>query len=414
LNMGNTCLRDEDEDDYDSVEQDVLLFNTQSMHRQRRGESDSTICSSDEEEEEGDISDVGESKEYFWIFDGIIGSGRTSTLNTFLNKNLCKVAGGQVQGTRGASMELFTPESLEELQHPVNFVDIEGFRSDVPAKHEEVLAHLELLSNCMSQSEPLQSKFCSNVSLHQYFFVLDLQQRLTAPILDNLLMLTDMYFPVRSQCVLCFTKWNSNAVMSEWNHKLRVWCRKYKRSFEDFSEKYVANMDELPSTNEMLLDYVDFLKNKFGTETELRVLEKAIKLFTFFQDRLLWVFNLDCLETEDREDGELPPYKEFMYIHYREIVLAKLRLHYAQLRLQGKQNPDACNRKLTNLLFESPEKAKDLTLLASVVQMIMNKAKARVDVIEKQTDIEASKTKLDRVLVNHHELSIVDRDSELI
>mmetsp|Transcript_2464 Transcript_2464/g.2777 ORF Transcript_2464/g.2777 Transcript_2464/m.2777 type:complete len:327 (+) Transcript_2464:279-1259(+) len=325
--MGNACLKDEDTL-WPDFEGETLV----KAGRQNRTDSESTICLEDSDEEH-----------YYWIFEGIIGSGRSSSLNTLFNSNKCKVVGGQLQGTRGAKLEEFIPTRSDELDIPVSFVDVEGFRADVPASEEEIAAHKTILKALMSPTEveiaetdcanslQLHQKFYENKSKHQYFIVLDLEQRIAAPMLENLRIICEMYASFRTRCFICFTKWNSNAVMTEWNHKLKLWCRKNKKKFIEGFDDAEENGNELPSENEMLRDYLDFLGKKFSTPTEQEVLQKLSKLLAGFENRILWMFNLDCLELEDKEDGELPAYIDFMYNHYRKKALEKVSIHYKKL-----------------------------------------------------------------------------------
>jgi len=349
--------------------------------------------------------------EYFWIMEGIIGSGRSSTLNTLVNRTVCKVSGAQAQGTRGC----YVNKCTDALSSSVTFIDTEGLRPDSHTTRAELISHMQMLARAMlgvsgatlnhekiAESTLTNGLWSNFLKTGQYMFVLDLQERCVGPSLDNLLLLMDLYSPVQKQCLLCLTKWNSTRVMSEWNHKLRQWYSNNKRSFRGLSvepeaQADVGATDTLPTPKDLLSDWVNFLKTNFGTETEISVLVKFFKVLSFFEDRLVWIFNLDSIEAEDRDDGELPPYIENMFLFYRQEALDKIRNHYQEIQeMDTSPTPESEGTMNINssALLESTDN------LASLVDSAWGKMEKRAEELyQLHSNIEAtSKCDLDLIM----------------
>ncbi len=263
---------------------------------------------------------------------GIIGTGRSSFFNTLLNsKDMCKVSGGQLRGTRGCELLVkrasvaYSPlevadDSGEDAAGgraladaaPItaHLIDSEGLRSDSPVKAEELRAFADAL--CRSV------KLMPGGSVTHVLLALDVEERQTLSSLSNLLALCEMLRDARASCFLCLTKFNSNSVTTEWNRRLYEWNRSNRRA------KSVAGLPEPPAPREMLADYVAYFEHKFDTPTEQGALARMRMLLAFFEGRVLWAYNLDHMQWEDREEGELPAHEEFLFRHYRDIALREL------------------------------------------------------------------------------------------
>ena len=263
---------------------------------------------------------------------GIIGTGRSSFFNTLLNsKDMCKVSGGQLRGTRGCELLVkrasvaYAP--LEEADDSgedaaggraladaapftAHLIDSEGLRSDSPVKAEELRAFADAL--CRSV------KLMPGGSVTHVLLALDVEERQTLSSLSNLLALCEMLRDARASCFLCLTKFNSNSVTTEWNRRLYEWNRSNRRA------KSAAGLPEPPAPRDMLADYVAYFEHKFDTPTEQGALARMRRLLAFFEGRVLWAYNLDHMQWEDREEGELPAHEEFLFRHYRDIALREL------------------------------------------------------------------------------------------
>ncbi len=264
---------------------------------------------------------------------GIIGTGRSSFFNTLLNsKDVCKVSGGQLRGTRGCELMVkrasvaYAPledadDSGEEgagararageaAPFTAHLIDSEGLRSDSPVKAEELRAFADAL--CRSV------KLMPGGSVTHVLLSLDVEERQTLSSLSNLLALCEMLRDARASCFLCLTKFNSNSVTTEWNRRLYEWNRSNRRA------KSAAGLPAPPAPQDMLADYVAYFEHKFNTPTEQGALARMRRLLAFFEGRVLWAYNLDHMQWEDREEGELPAHEEFLFRHYRDLALSEL------------------------------------------------------------------------------------------
>jgi hypothetical protein len=57
---------------------------------------------------------------------------------------------------------------------------------------------------------------------------------------------------------------------------------------------------------------------------EQGALARMRRLLALFEGRVLWAYNLDHMQWEDREEGELPAHDEFLFRHYRDLALSEL------------------------------------------------------------------------------------------
>ncbi|GBG28693.1 Hypothetical Protein FCC1311_049142 [Hondaea fermentalgiana] len=245
---------------------------------------------------------------------GIIGTGRSSTINTLLNSSsACKVSGGQLRGTRGfAVAEKHTSAALPGHRAlELDYIDCEGLRRDKNVDAAELNAHLTMLARAMAQ--------LPGARVSHIVFTLDLEDRQNAPTVLNLLTLVEAFRDVRTHCFLCMTKWNSNAVQAEWNTDLREYTRANRRA------KSTAGLKGSPPTpSQMRQSYLDYLATSFKPKTEEVAREKLERVLDFFQDRVFWAYNLDSLQLEDREEGELGPMFEHMFATYRDEAIKTL------------------------------------------------------------------------------------------
>lgn len=245
---------------------------------------------------------------------GIIGTGRSSSINTLLNSSsACKVSGGQLRGTRGfaVSQNIVSEDLPGHREISMDFIDSEGLRRDKNVDAPELEQHLGALARSLRK--------LPNHTVSHIIFTLDLEDRQNAPTVWNLLTLVEAFRDVRTHCFLCLTKWNSNSVQAEWNDKLREFSRANRRAKSASTLK-----GSPPKPAEMHKSYLDYLAYSFQPKTEEIAREKLERLLEFFEDRIIWAYNLDSLQVEDREDGELPPMFEEMYRFYRDEAIVTL------------------------------------------------------------------------------------------
>jgi len=108
--------------------------------------------------------------------------------------------------------------------------------------------------------------------------------------------------------------------MSEWNIPLKKWVRKFRR---------VRSIDQInvepPSYEEMYRCYCQYLLKSLSQKEDGGAFAKIATLLTYFESRVLFLYNLDPVEMEDKEDGELDPYIEYLYDFYRKRALVALK-----------------------------------------------------------------------------------------
>lgn len=257
---------------------------------------------------------------------GVIGTGRSSLLNTLLNSSsACLVSGGQLQGTRGCEAVLGARPAdcpggaagatgAHPLLTSLDYIDCEGLRSDQAVRKADLCAYMDLLA-------PAAARLRAPARTTRILFTLDMEDRQNAPTVANLLTLVELFRPVAPACFLCLSKWNTNAVQAEWNRRLLTWARRHKRA-EDASE--VAAAPPPPSPDEMMADYAAYVDSNFSQDAEAEAKAKLKLLLESFQGRVVWAYNLDSMQQEDREDGELAYCEEFLFQHYRDIAIRTL------------------------------------------------------------------------------------------
>eukprot|EP00515_Schizochytrium_aggregatum_P017711 CAMPEP_0202105456 /NCGR_PEP_ID=MMETSP0965-20130614/6050_1 /ASSEMBLY_ACC=CAM_ASM_000507 /TAXON_ID=4773 /ORGANISM="Schizochytrium aggregatum, Strain ATCC28209" /LENGTH=325 /DNA_ID=CAMNT_0048674359 /DNA_START=15 /DNA_END=992 /DNA_ORIENTATION=+ len=245
---------------------------------------------------------------------GVIGTGRSSVINTLLNRaDACHASGGQLRGTRGCSVhrgERSAPIE-DEPALELDFVDCEGLRSDQPVRAEELYKFIELLKPALEQFP--------GGGISHVFVTLDVEERQNHASVHNLLALTELFREVRERCYLCITRFNTNSVQAQWNNELLAWTRANRRA---------ATWDELsgapPSPSSMMHSYRAYIDEGFSGAGEAGAKAKLEQLLRFFDDRVIWMYNLDNMQQEDRADGELPPHEEYLYRFYRAAAIRQL------------------------------------------------------------------------------------------
>lgn len=116
---------------------------------------------------------------------------------------------------------------------------------------------------------------------------------------------------VRENCYLCLTKWNTNSVLSEWNQPLREWTRSNRKTTDE------AEFTPPPSYKQLYSHYSKYLETKFSTSEEAIVLHKMRTILAFFKDRVIFMYNLDGIEWEDKQDNDLDLHTSYLYNFYR-------------------------------------------------------------------------------------------------
>mmetsp|Transcript_4345 Transcript_4345/g.4878 ORF Transcript_4345/g.4878 Transcript_4345/m.4878 type:complete len:601 (+) Transcript_4345:277-2079(+) len=288
----------------------------------------------------------GKSLAYNLLVVGVTGTGKSSSLNTLLDKQLCKVSGGQAQGTRGCNMQ----DGSISGDHFVSFIDTQGLGADTTITDEE------LISQIMMSAESVNKMGIINNVLISF----DLANRQTPAVMANQLTLMELFGELRSSCFLIFTKWNTNSVQSEWNTPLKKWVRKWrrKRRIEDITE-------DPPSYPEMYKAYCDYIVSSLANQEDGGSFSKMGTFLAFFEARVLWMFNLDGIQIEDKQDDDLEPYVERLYTFYRNLALETLHRGRGQHHVED----------LTFL------KSNEDTL-ASVAQELVSERNRKIDYLE--------------------------------
>lgn len=247
----------------------------------------------------------GKSLAYNLIVAGVTGTGKSSSLNTILDRQVCAVSGAQAQGTRGCNMQ---DGSISD-RHFVSFIDTQGLGADTS------ITDTELLRQIMRSTESVHRMGIINNIL----ISMDLASRQTPAAMANQLTLMELFSEVRTSCFLILTKWNTNSVQAEWNKPLRTWVRKWRKA------KRLADIKEDPPCyHEMYQAYCSYIVTSMNNEQDGGSFSKMGTFLAFFESRVLWMYNLDGIQIEDREDGELAPHIQRLYDFYREKALDTL------------------------------------------------------------------------------------------
>lgn len=194
-------------------------------------------------------------------------------------------------------------------EHFVSFIDTQGLGADTS------ITDTELLSQIMRSTESVHRMGIINNIL----ISMDLASRQTPAAMANQLTLMELFSEVRTSCFLILTKWNTNSVQAEWNKPLRTWMRKWRRAkqLQDISE-------DPPSYHEMYQAYCSYIVTSMNNEEDGGSFSKMGTFLAFFESRVLWMYNLDGIQIEDKEDGELEPHIHKLYEFYRDKALETL------------------------------------------------------------------------------------------
>jgi len=192
----------------------------------------------------------------------------------------------------------------------VSFIDTQGLGADTSITDAELLEQIMLATESI-----LKLKVINNVLIS-----FDLIQRATPATMANQLTLISLFDELRESCFLCFTKWNTNSVMSEWNTPLRLWIRKHRKA------KTVEEISEDPPSYECMYQaYCTYIVSSLANEEDGGSFSKMGTYLAFFEARVLWMYNLDAIQEEDRVSGDLEPYHLKLYEFYRNKALHTLR-----------------------------------------------------------------------------------------
>mmetsp|Transcript_9935 Transcript_9935/g.19497 ORF Transcript_9935/g.19497 Transcript_9935/m.19497 type:complete len:835 (-) Transcript_9935:5-2509(-) len=238
------------------------------------------------------------------IIVGNSGAGKSSTMQTLLNNTDCVVAGGQAQGTRGT---ILRDGSVDGTL--MSYIDTQGLGADTSVTDVELLEQIMLSTEAI-----MRMKVISNVLM-----AMDLRDRATPAVVGNYLTFTELFTELQGTCLLCFTKWNTNNVMAEWNKPLRAWRRKWRRA------KTIEEITEPPPSYIDLYEaYTNYLNESLAEDLEDTAFAKLVSVLSFFDSRIVWAFNLDAEQQSQREEGTLEPYIEVMYRYYRDEAIKVL------------------------------------------------------------------------------------------
>jgi len=305
---------------------------------------------------------------------GVTGQGKSSTLNMILDKAACEVSGAQGQGTRGCILK----DGVIDNKHFISYLDTQGLGADTSVSDEELLEQIMLSTESIRQMGIINNILIS----------FDLQTRTTPSSIANHLTLCETFNELRRSCFVCFTKWNTNSVISEWNHPLKKWIRAHrrKRSIEAITK-------EPPSYEEMFRAYIAYLLKTLAGRDDGGALAKMVTFLTYFQSRVIWAYNLDPVEMEDKENDELDPYIEYLYAFYRKRALVTLKRGSTMIKTEDlaflKDDEDTIARVAARLIDHRDSKIKSLTEIGDNPKQLKALKEAFIEVSERAaTNIE--------------------------
>ena len=114
---------------------------------------------------------------------GVTGTGKSSSLNTLLNQQTCKIGGGQAQGTRGCVLQ----DGTIDEKHFVSYIDTQGLGADTS------ITDAELLSQIMLSTESILKLGVINNILISY----DVNARATPANMATQLTLMELFAELR-------------------------------------------------------------------------------------------------------------------------------------------------------------------------------------------------------------------------
>lgn len=247
----------------------------------------------------------GRELRYNLLIVGTSGSGKSSSLNTLLDEQACVVSGAQAQGTRGTVLR----DAKLDKDHFVSYIDTQGLGADTSVSDTDLLSQIMVATESV-----LQMGIINNILIS-----FDVNSRTTPAMMANQLTLMELFSELRRSCFLVFTKWNTNAVQVEWNQPLREWVRRWKRagSIEEITE-------DPPTYEDMYRAFCQYVISALANEMDGGAFSKMGTFLAFFEARILFMYNLDGIQLEDREEGVLDPYITRLYTFYREKALDTL------------------------------------------------------------------------------------------
>ena len=287
----------------------------------------------------------GKKLAYNLLVVGVTGTGKSSSLNTILDQQLCKVSGAQAQGTRGCDMR----DGFISDDHFVSFIDTQGLGADTSVTDAELLSQIMLSTESISKMRIINNVLIS----------FDTNTRATPATMANQLTLMELFGELRQSCFLILTKWNSAGVQSSWLPHLRAWIRKWRRA------KSVEEITEAPPTYQAMYEsYCNYIMEAMNNDEDAGAFSKMGTFLSFFQGRIIFMFNLDAVEIEDMENGELQPFTQYLYRFYRDKALQCLRagstrVHVDQLTFL-KEDGDTLARVASRLILSRDRKIEQL------------------------------------------------------
>jgi len=259
---------------------------------------------------------AGRELAYNLLVVGVTGTGKSSSLNTLVNRQMCLVSGAQGQGTRGCNMQ----DGIINDELYLSFVDTQGLGADTSITDSELLAQI------MTATESInRMRIISNILIS-----MDTASRATPSTMANQLTLIELFGELRESCFLVLTKWNSAGVQASWLPQLRTWTRRWRRA---------RSMDEIteepPSYEEMYSSYCNYIMAAMNNNEDAGAFSKMGTLLSWFSSRVIFAFNLDQVQAEDLESGELEPHIEYLYHFYRKKALTCLQLGSTRLLVEN-------------------------------------------------------------------------------
>merc|ERR1712232_823463 len=101
-----------------------------------------------------------------------------------------------------------------------------------------------------------------------------------------------------------------------------------------------------------------------NNEEDAGAFSKMGTFLAFFESRVLWMYNLDAIQIEDKEDDELEPYILKLYSFYRDLALKTLSLGSTEVKVEElvflKNDEDTLARVASELVSARDAKIKNL------------------------------------------------------
>lgn len=152
---------------------------------------------------------------------------------------------------------------------------------------------------------------------------------------------------------------NSPGTLSSWNQPLRAWMKRWRRA------RRIEDIDEdPPSYQTMYESYCDYIMAAMNNEEDAGAFSKMGTFLSFFQARVLWMYNLDPIQVEDLEANELDPHICRLYAFYRAQALQCLRRGATRVPVEHlsflKEDGDTMARVASRLIRARDEKIHQL------------------------------------------------------